>query len=216
MKKQTQFGDLAGRQPGADCATQTQFPAGEVSRHSTIPSFHHSSLRRLCKTKPNLGRMGHLGGQCTGGQSYKTKPISATMPIGRSAFPGPGVQNKANFGELAGWPPRAGCANKANWQNSIVRNKANSRTDSGGQGPAGLRGPTVGTVVQTNPVCHGDRDRRGQARPGTRPLAMGNRAKQSQFSGRQDEVQVLDRKMVMIPLSLRRACAKQSQFSGPG
>jgi hypothetical protein len=49
--------------------------------------------------------------------------------------------------------------NKANWQRSFkfevssVRNKANFRTDSDGQGWARLLVASPGPVVQTNPIC---------------------------------------------------------------
>ncbi len=103
-------------------------PNFRLARYPAIPRLHHSTIPAsgdYAKQSQTWGEWGIWADRARGSQSRKTKPISATMPIRRSAFPGASRANKPNFGELAGRRARAGCTNKANWQNPVVRNKAN-------------------------------------------------------------------------------------------
>ncbi len=79
----SQLAVLSSRSNGGSGVTgQRRASAGAaIPQHSTILSFHHSRQCRVgrgqsCKTKPNLGRMGHLGAAHQGSRLCKTKPIS--------------------------------------------------------------------------------------------------------------------------------------------
>jgi len=128
--KRTQF---AGRRAGAggtDRAKQSQLAPWKMSGEDAQPTKGRGAMMR---NKANLAESLSAGG---GGQSCKTNPIPAIMPIGRSAFPGgpscetkpigrrsryptisvwhqPGVPSRGNPHQLldAGWsgserPPR--------------------------------------------------------------------------------------------------------------
>jgi hypothetical protein len=140
---------------GGGCAKQTQFPAHKISQHSTTISFHRPSPTpivqneanfreptgragvRLCKTKPNLGRMGYLEeGEPGKSQWCRTNQIPGGVGWN-------GVQRCRTRSNCATSPRCPASGNKAN----------SSITDSGG--PAVRRLGLPGPVVQTNPIQPG-------------------------------------------------------------
>jgi hypothetical protein len=122
--------------------------AGPVVRNkANLGMCRPGSAGGLCKTKPNLGRMGHLGDGAPGkAQWCETNPI-LRLRIADSGQPCGGTPLRT-----AG--PGAGCTNKPNSAGPIVPNKPNSNRD-------GLRGPHHSTVparcrlCQTNPIPSG-------------------------------------------------------------
>jgi hypothetical protein len=167
FRQQTQFArpDRKGRRrgprpwrchpSGGGCAKQTQFPGHRISQHSTTLSFHRpnptpivqneANFReptgraggRVCKTKPNLGRMGYLEeGEPGKSQWCRTNPIPGGVGWN-------GVQRCRTRSNCATSPRCPASGNKAN----------SSITDSGG--PAVRRLGLPGPVVQTNPIQPG-------------------------------------------------------------
>jgi hypothetical protein len=132
---------------------------------------------------------GELWRLCPSPRVGKTKPISATMPVGRSAFPGGKRAKRSQFGRVGGGRTPPSLAPKG-----CCTNKANRPAVSAGMGPGG---PGPGAAVQTNPISRRwQRAKQSQFAPGRcrartpnprsgrgqAPRRIeGNRAKQSQF-----------------------------------
>ncbi len=120
-----------GWHPEADGAKQSQFPPAEKTRWGKP----NPTVAIIARNKPNFRE---LAGTAQG-SFEKTKPISAIMPIGRSAVPG--------------WP---NAQNKPNWAKRIMRNKPN---DEGQYHPAGHLDPCLrrgdndgGQSCETKPI----------------------------------------------------------------
>ncbi len=76
--KRTQF--RGADRPGGSWNKQTQFAAGRILHHSTLPSFQYSNPRPIMQNEPNSrrGRAGpSLGDE---GRLCKTNPISGSRP----------------------------------------------------------------------------------------------------------------------------------------
>jgi hypothetical protein len=121
--KQSQFRlRRTGRGPGDVGRGRVQTnPIYRAARLEACPFPRPSPLPdRLCETKPNLGRMGHLGDGSPGrGQSCETNPISGAAGVG-SPIP-VFVQNEPN---LPGGAGRDGAW--GTWDDGqIVQDKAN-------------------------------------------------------------------------------------------
>jgi hypothetical protein len=125
---------------------------------------------RLCKTKPNLGRLGHLGDRASErGQWCKMNPISAQASrrgrptvrnepnsrrrrVGRDQGgerPGLSCETNPISGLPAGWG-RPSAPNKANWAGPIMQNEPNSRRGRVGGGLG-----DEGRLRKTKPICRG-------------------------------------------------------------
>ncbi len=109
------------------CAKRTQFPAGPGGPPSPLPS-------RLCKAKPNLGKLGHLG-TARRGPVVRNEPNFSIADFGL----GPDLGCDA---WLAACHPGAGWAaggrnaqNEPDWPEQIMQNEPNSRLRREGRGP---------------------------------------------------------------------------------
>jgi hypothetical protein len=106
--------------PGAGRAKQTQFPLGRTWL-ALGPSVRNkaNSGGGKTETKPFAGK--ELCRVCLSHGFSKTKPIRATMPIRRSAFPGANRAKQSQLGRAdddrvpPSPAPRGCCTNKANF-----------------------------------------------------------------------------------------------------
>ena len=75
----------------ANCVKQTQFPAGKIPQHSTIPSFRYSKREPTAQNKANFGRLPAAGrgpaapnkANWRAGTLARPGPLCETNPIGR-------------------------------------------------------------------------------------------------------------------------------------
>ena len=165
---------LAPRACASRFYKQTQLAGAKRAKQSQFGGSPAGAQGRLRETRPNLGRMEHLGerirgraqGKCAKQTQFPAGPVG-TGPPARE----PIVQDKANLPPRARkWSCEAGAGRSR--RGDIVQNKPNSRpSDKEGhhQGRRPWRCHPAGELLrQTNPIWRcalGDRDRMCETNP---------------------------------------------------